>query len=99
MSEPLRWSRPGVTEGQEPGEGIANPETVEGGTLAPTSEAAAEDKQVDPEGHPHAPSVTQPEIPTDAATEEPRDEAAPVRRAREETRDDDGQGSWGPAPE
>ena len=99
MSEPLRKSLPGVTEGQEPGEGIASRELVEGGTIGLTSEGAADDQGADPGGHPHEPAADVPAIPTDPATTPANDEAARVREDREEVRDTGGQRSWGPAPE
>lgn len=99
MSEPLRKSLPGVTEGQEPGEGIASPDTVEGGTIGLTPEAAADDQQADPGGHPHEPSPEVPAIPTDPASTPADDESARVRADREHVRDTGGQDSWGPAPE
>lgn len=56
MSEPQRKSMPGVTEGQEPGEGIADPATVVPGTVPPTSEAHETPQQGDPGGYPHEPA-------------------------------------------
>jgi hypothetical protein len=68
MSEPQRSSKVGPTPGQEPGAGIADPATVEGGTLAPEDEAAADDQQADPGGYPHEPS---PKVPRTPAEEHP----------------------------
>lgn len=99
MSEPLRRSLPGVTEGQEPGEGIASPETVEAGTIGLTPEAATDEQRADPAGLPHEPSPDVPPIPTEPATTPASDEAARVRADREHVRDTGGQDSWGPAPE
>jgi hypothetical protein len=68
MSEPLRRDIGEPTEGEEPRGGIADPATVEGGTLPPTSEAEASPQQGDPAGYPHAPADTVPKTP---AEEEP----------------------------
>ena len=99
MSEPLRKSLPGVTEGQEPGEGIASREMVEGGTIGLDPDAAADDQHADPGGHPHEPSPQVPAIPTDPETTPAEDESARVRADREHVRDTGGQDSWGPTPE
>lgn len=65
MSEPQRMSKPGATPGQEPGEGIADPATVAGGTLGKTPEAAADDRQADPGGYPHEPAPSVPAAPAE----------------------------------
>jgi hypothetical protein len=65
MSEPQRSSKPGATPGQEPAGGIADPATVEGGTLAPEDEAAASGQQSDPGGYPHEPSPKVPRTPAE----------------------------------
>ncbi|MFP5334765.1 MAG: hypothetical protein ACLGIV_05560 [Actinomycetes bacterium] len=67
MSEPQRRSFDEATEGQEPGAGIADAATVEGGTVGSADRAAhASEQQVDPGGFPHEPAPSVPPVPTDA---------------------------------
>lgn len=57
MSEPQRRSVGEARPGQEPGAGIADPASVEGGTIgAAEPEAAASEQQADPGGYPHEPA-------------------------------------------
>lgn len=93
MSEPQRRSFDEATEGQEPGAGIADPATVEGGTVSAGDRAAhAADDRVDPGGYPHEPAPTVPRTPTDAGDDQDD----------EDDEDDDGArgqaGSRGPGP-
>jgi hypothetical protein len=64
MSEPQRSSKPGATPGQEPGAGISDPATVDGGTLA-AAEGAADPQRSDPGGYPHEPAESVPPVPAD----------------------------------